>query len=312
MYQTFRPLLDALKQRGADPHAVDKAAEEAQATGRTMRDVLINDRVVTEIELTDASAEAYGIKSIDLVGYPVDPEALKKIPLALVLRHRLIGISLTGDEIVVGVTDPSDVLAIDDVRAATGLIVRPVVVARTEVRKIIERLQRADNDLGDIAVSLRTETVSAVSNLASISEDAPIVRYVNSLIEQAIQNRASDLHLEPTEGDMRVRYRIDGVLHEVDTVPKAVQAALVSRLKIMSNVDITERRIPQNGRITVRSGTARSTCVRRPCRPCGARRSCCGCWTPAASTSISRASASPTTTTSASPTRSASRTACCW
>src|SRR6185369_7003647 len=94
----------------------------------------------------------------------------------------------------------------------------------------------------------------SVSNLAQADEDAPIVRYVNSLLEQAIQNRASDLHLEPTEHDMRVRYRIDGVLHEVDTVPRHVQSALISRLKIMSNVDITERRVPQNGRITVQIG----------------------------------------------------------
>ena len=86
---------------------------------------------------------------------------------------------------------------------------------------------------------------------ATSADDAPIVRYVNNLIEQAVQNRASDLHLEPTEDDMRVRYRIDGVLHELDTVPRGVMAALISRLKIMSGVDITEKRVPQNGRITV-------------------------------------------------------------
>jgi type IV pilus assembly protein PilB len=254
MYQTFRPLLDALKQRGTDPAAVEGAAKEAERTGRSIRDVLINDRVVTETELTEASADVYGFTSIDLVGYPIDPAAVAKIPLALVLRHRVLGLALNDDEIVLGTTDPGDVVAIDDVRAATGLLVRPVVVARSELRKIIDRLQREDNDLGDIAASLRTEQAPNVSNLTSLDDDAPIVRYVNSLIEQAIQNRASDLHLEPTENDMRVRYRIDGVLHELDTVPRAVQSALISRLKIMSNVDITERRVPQNGRITVQIG----------------------------------------------------------
>ena len=251
MYQTFRPLLDALKQRGADPQAVDDAAQEAERNGRSMRDVLINDRVVTETELTEVSADAYGINSIDLVGYPIDAAAMAKIPLSLVLRHRVLGLAIDEDEIVVGITDPGDVVALDDVRAATGLIVRPVVVARSELRKIIDRLQREETDLGDIAASLPTEAAATVANLTSPGDDAPIVRYVNSLIEQAIQNRASDLHLEPTEGDMRVRYRIDGVLHEVDTVPKAVQSALISRLKIMSGVDITERRVPQNGRLTV-------------------------------------------------------------
>ncbi|WP_432978008.1 GspE/PulE family protein [Dactylosporangium sp. CA-233914] len=250
MYQTFRPLLDALKQRGADAFAVDRAAEEAERTGRSIRAVLINDHIVTEEQLTEASADAYGIATLDLVGYKVDPAAVAKIPMALILKHRVLGIALTDHEITVGITDPGDVVALDDVRAATGLIVRPVVVARSELRKIIDRLKREENDLGEIAEGLGTDA-PAVSNLTTVNEDAPIVRYVNSLLEQAIVNRASDLHLEPGEHNMRVRYRIDGVLHEVDTVPKHVQSALISRLKIMSNVDITERRVPQNGRITV-------------------------------------------------------------
>ncbi len=251
MYQTYRPLLEALRQRGANPRRLEEAAEEAERTGRSIRSILINDHVVTETDLTAASADAYGIKFVDLVGYQIDPAAVAKIPLALVLRHRVLGLSISGDEIVVGITDPGDVVALDDVRAATGLVVRPVVVARSELRKIIDRLRREENSLGDIVESLGEESEAETSNLASIDDEAPIVRYVNSLIEQAIQNRASDLHLEPTENDMRVRYRIDGVMHEVETVPKAVQSALISRLKIMSGIDITERRVPQNGRVTV-------------------------------------------------------------
>ena len=246
--QTFRPLLEALKQIGVDPQAVDSAAEEAQRSGRSVRAVLINDQVVTEEQLTTAAAAAFGINTLDLVNYQPEPAALKRIPLPVVLRHRVLGLSMSDGEIVVGVTDPGDVVALDDVRAATGMTVRPVVVARSEVRRIIERLQREDSDLGDIVDT--SLDGSAMTAHATSADDAPIVRYVNSLIEQAVQNRASDLHLEPTEDDMRVRYRIDGVLHELDTVPRGVMAALTSRLKIMSGVDITERRIPQNGRIT--------------------------------------------------------------
>src|SRR6185369_7562963 len=197
--------------------AVDRAADEAEQTGRSIRAVLINDHVVTEEQLTEASADAYGIATLDLVGHTIDPAAVTKIPMALVLKHRVLGIALTDTEITVGITDPGDVLALDDVRAATGLLVRPVVVARSELRKIIDRLKREENDLGEVAESLRAEAAPVVSNLTAVSEDAPIVRYVNSLIEQAIVNRASDLHLEPGEHSMRVRYRIDGVLHEVDT-----------------------------------------------------------------------------------------------
>jgi len=248
MDQTFRPLLDALKQIGVDPRAVDAAADEAQRSGRSVRAVLINDQVVTEEQLTTAAAAAFGINTLDLVGFNPDPAALKRIPMTVVLRHRVLGLSMHDGELTVGVTDPGDVVALDDVRAATGMVIRPVVVARSEVRRIIERLQREDSDLGDLAEDSLDEQPMAAQ--ATSADDAPIVRYVNNLIEQAVQNRASDLHLEPTEDDMRVRYRIDGVLHELDTVPRGVMAALTSRIKIMSGVDITEKRIPQNGRIT--------------------------------------------------------------
>jgi type IV pilus assembly protein PilB len=254
MHHTYRPLLEALVKRGADPQAIEDAATEAQSTSRTIRDVLINDLVVTEMELTEASAEAHGIASIDLVGYPIDAAAVAKIPLSLVLRHRLVGVGINGDELVVVVSDPNDVVALDDVRAATGMTISPVVGARSELRKLIDRLKRDSNDLGDVADLTAGDSaeVSDLSMLNAAGDDTPVVRYVNSLIEQAIASRASDLHLEPSERDMRVRFRIDGVLHEIDTVPQNVQSALVSRLKIMSNVDITERRVPQNGRITVR------------------------------------------------------------
>jgi type IV pilus assembly protein PilB len=249
MDQTFRPLLEALKQIGVDPVAIDSAAEEAQRSGRSVRAVLINDNVVTEEQLTSAAAAAFGINTVDLVSFTPDPAALKRIPLPVVLRHRVLGLSMSDGEIIVGVTDPGDVVALDDVRAATGMTVRPVVVARSEVRRIIERLQRESSDLGEI-VDTELEDAGAMTAQTTNADDAPIVRYVNNLIEQAVQNRASDLHLEPTEDDMRVRYRIDGVLHEVDIVPRGVMNALISRIKIMSGVDITEKRVPQNGRIT--------------------------------------------------------------
>jgi type IV pilus assembly protein PilB len=252
MYAAYRPLLDALQARGADAHALQEAADEAERSGRSIRDVLINDLIVTEMELTEASADAHGLNSIDLVGYPLDPAAIAKIPLPLIARHRVLGIGFNGDFLIVAVSDPADVVALDDVRAATGMPITPVVAARSELRKIIDRLKREETDLADIANSFSgDEEVAEVTQIGQ-GEDAPIVRYVNSLIEQAVQNRASDLHLEPTETELRVRYRIDGVMHEIDRVPIAVASPLVSRLKIMSGVDITEKRIPQNGRITVR------------------------------------------------------------
>ena len=251
MFPSYRPLLDALQARGVDALLLQEAADEADRSNRSIRDVLINDSVVTEMELTEASADAHGVNSVDLVGYPLDVTAMAKIPLALVIRHRVLGIGFSGDSLIVAVSDPSDVVAMDDIRAASGMNIVPVVAARSELRKLIDRLKREETDLGDVAASF-TQEDTQMSAVQAEEDDAPVVRYVNSLIEQAIQSRASDLHLEPTEDDLRVRFRIDGVLHEIDRVPFAVQSPLISRLKIMASVDITEKRVPQNGRITVR------------------------------------------------------------
>ncbi|MDT4944247.1 MAG: type pilus assembly protein PilB, partial [Pseudonocardiales bacterium] len=152
-------------------------------------------------------------------------------------------------------TDPGNVVALDDIRAATGLIVRPVVVAQDELTRLLDRYTRDSADLDEAAAQIVAEEASdAASDVLSVNEDAPVVRYVNSLLERAISSRASDIHLEPSEYDLRVRLRIDGVLHEVDAVPRGIQGALISRLKIMSSLDITERRVPQNGRITMNAG----------------------------------------------------------
>ena len=252
MYQTQGPVLEALRMRGVSPTLLSAAVTASDESGRALTDVLIGDGVVTEIELAEALADAYGLHAVDLVTYPIDAAATAKIPVGMSRRHRVLGISLDDDEIVVAISDPGDVLAMDDVRAATGLTVRAVVAAKDELQKAIDRFQRSENDLDDVAAAFAAEDAQAfASTLTSIGEEAPIVRYVNGLIDQAIENRASDLHIEPGEDDLRIRFRIDGVLHEIETVPRAVQSALISRLKIMSGVDITERRVPQNGRITV-------------------------------------------------------------
>jgi type IV pilus assembly protein PilB len=255
MYRTSGgPVVDALRSRGISENAIDHALSMAEQNGRQLRDVLVEERILTEIELAEVLGQAYGLQTVDITGYPIDLAAAAKIPVAMSRRHHVLGIAIDDEEIVVALADPGDVLAIDDVRAATGLQVRPVVAARDELNKAIDRFQRSESDLDDVAASLPDSEIPGVSSLESVNEDAPIVRYANSLIEQAIDNRASDLHIEPTASDVRIRYRIDGVLHEIDTVPRAVQSALLSRLKIMASIDITERRVPQNGRISVQLG----------------------------------------------------------
>ncbi len=252
MDPALRAIVSALRSRGMSDEILQQALTTAELTSRPLRTVLVDDQIITEFQLASAIAEAYGVEAVELANFPVEPAAMTKIPLTLARRTRMLPIAVNDTTITVAVTDPGDVLALDDIRAATGLVVRPMVVPKDDLDRLLDRYVRASTDLDEAAAQARAEESVAVASdgLDSLNEDAPVVRYVNSLLERAITNRASDIHLEPSEHDLKIRLRIDGVLHEVDAVPRGIQSALISRLKILSGLDITERRVPQNGRIT--------------------------------------------------------------
>jgi type IV pilus assembly protein PilB len=252
MDPALRAVVSALRSRGMSDESLQQALTTAELTARPLRTVLVDDQIITEFQLASAVAEAYGVEAVELASYPVDPNAMSRIPLTLARRHRMLPIAVNETTISVAVSDPGDVLALDDIRAATGLVVKPMVVTKEDLDRLLDRYVRASTDLDEAAAQAGAEesTTSTSDGLDSLNEDAPVVRYVNSLLERAITNRASDIHLEPSEHDLKIRLRIDGVLHEVDAVPRGIQAPLISRLKILSGLDITERRVPQNGRIT--------------------------------------------------------------
>ncbi len=206
-----------------------------------------------ELTAEEALAQQMGLPFVELQDYPVDPSATGRVSSAVVRRHAALPIGYTEDgKLVVAMATPGNVFALDDVRSMSGLDVFPVVVTRADVTAAIDRHYRADAELDDITMSLDVQDEDEdLSKVKEITEDAPIVKYVNVLISQAIQDRASDIHLEPTENHLRVRYRIDGVMHEVMRSPKAIQSGVISRLKIMADIDITERRVPQDGRLSV-------------------------------------------------------------
>jgi type IV pilus assembly protein PilB len=252
----MRSIVGALRARGLDGERLDAAVETAAITKRPLRKVLVDDQIVTEFELASATADAYGVDAVELSNFPVDPAAMSKLPLSLARRHQMLPISMSDDTMSVAVVDPGDVLALDDIRTATGMTVRPVVVTPDDFNRLMARFNRESNDLTEAAAQITAEErPSVASAMVDMDNDAPVVRYVDSMLERAINARASDIHLEPTESELRIRFRIDGVLHEIDTVPQGVQSALISRLKILSGLDITERRVPQNGRITKQIGT---------------------------------------------------------
>lgn len=219
---------------------------------------LVERGVISEIQLTKARAAQAGLPYVELLDFPVDRVAVALVSAAVCRRHELLPVAVSGDRIAVAMVNPGNVFAIDDVREASGLHVDPIVAERSDLLAAIARYHRADDELSDLTNTLEEENAPQESTDFGVGDpsddDAPIVRFVNLLVSQAIQDKASDIHIEPAEREMRVRYRIDGVLHEMQAAPKSIQNGVISRLKIMSDIDIAERRKPQDGRMSVNHG----------------------------------------------------------
>jgi len=213
---------------------------------------LIEKGHITDAQVASARAAQAGFPFVELVDYPIDRSVVSLVPALLCRRHVLLPIAMNGNRLIVAMADPGNVFALDDVRSATRLDVEPVVAERGDLYSTINRYLRADGELGELTTALEVENApdTAVALVDNGDDDAPIVRFVNLLITQAIQDRASDIHIEPGEHDLLVRYRIDGVLHEMQHAPRSIQAGVISRLKIMSDIDIAERRKPQDGRMS--------------------------------------------------------------
>ena len=234
---------------------LDRALEEHRRAGKSLGRVLIEMGLLTEVGLVASLAKHVGLDFVDLSETPPDPSAVSILPVAVAKRYTVIPVRFDDEgRLVVAMSDPSNVLALDDVRATTGRDVAAVVATRADISEAIERYARSGEgveDLGDIGGE--EEDAASLAQLREVVDDAPIVRFVNALIAEAVRDRASDIHIEPQEHQVRVRYRVDGVLHEVTTQSRRSHAAVTSRLKIMADLDIAERRVPQDGRISVKT-----------------------------------------------------------
>ena len=250
-----RQLGDILVGEGLASHdQVASAVEEQERGGRTLGRVLVERGVLTESQLVSALARQIGLRFVDLAEYPVETSAVALVPAAVCRRHNAMPIGREDGKLLVAMADPANVFALDDIRSITGLEIRALVATRADVTAAISRYHRADGELDSLTMGFDADAETERDKLASVREvtdDAPIVRYVNLLMTQAIADRASDIHLEPTETDLRVRFRIDGVLHEIMRSPKQIASGVISRLKIMADIDIAERRKPQDGRLSV-------------------------------------------------------------
>ncbi|ABK53094.1 type II secretion system protein E (GspE) [Acidothermus cellulolyticus 11B] len=248
----MKQLGDILLEGGlVTPEQLAAAYAEHQRNGRSLGRVLVDQGILTEAQLVAALATQIGLRFVDLTDVAIDGSAVSRVPEAVCRRYTALPIGYEDGKLVVAMADPANVFAIDDIRSITGLDVKPVVATRADVLAAINRYHRADEELDDLTSTLAAEETEDLASLDEVVEDAPIVKFVNLLITQAVQDRASDIHIEPTERDLRVRFRIDGVLHEVMRSPRNIQSGVISRLKIMADMNIAERRVPQDGRMSV-------------------------------------------------------------
>ncbi len=230
-----------------------RARELQMETGEALTRVLVEEQLVDESKLAQVLAGHMGVEFVNLAEITVDPTAAGLIPETLARRYSVIPYAFEDGTVLVAMADPSNVLVVDDIRAITGLRVTPKISTRSDIDDAIRQMGRYDESVSDLADLVGDDEESEdLSNIEAAVEEAPIIKLVNTLVTRAVNERASDLHIEPGERDLRVRFRIDGVLHEVMTTPRSVSGAVVSRLKIMADLDIAERRVPQDGRVSLR------------------------------------------------------------
>jgi len=257
-------LLELLvKENLLSPDQAQKALADQRRSGERLATVLTRLAFITEDELLDFLSRKYGIPVINLGRVEVDPDILRLVRKEIVQKYQVFPVRKVGNTLTLALSDPTVVLAIDDVQFATGLHVIPVLAAESAIRAAIdhnyssgvEDLKKLidQESTGETSLELLDKASKVdIAELGREAEEAPTIRFVNLIIADAIRKRASDIHLEPYEKVFRVRYRIDGVLHDMMNPPKQMEPAILSRVKIMANLDIAERRLPQDGRLSVK------------------------------------------------------------
>jgi type IV pilus assembly protein PilB len=236
-----------------DDERARKAIEEARTAGRPPERLLLEQGAITAEQFSRAIAERYGLDHIDLTAYQIDMAAANLVTVNTARRYRAIPVGFVDKEtLLVAMGDPTNVLAVDDIQIATGLDCRVAVAADEDVEALIGRLNTLQSAVSESVTDEEAEDeLAEVSDMQVTAEDAPVIKLVYSILGQGVGEGASDIHFEPGEDEMRVRFRVDGVLREAAHVPKRMINAVVSRVKIMSDLNIAEKRVPQDGRVSV-------------------------------------------------------------
>jgi type IV pilus assembly protein PilB len=258
---TRRDLGEILRARGAiSDEQLATARQHSQTTGRPLRTVLAELHLVEEAELLEAVAEEAGRELVDLDHWPIDPRAGALLPEQVARRYGVLAIGFDEGRPVVATSDPSDVVALDDVRSLLGGEVVTVVCSAQQIDiylgRVYRRSEETDLAARDAALVARDSLprITVVDDANLLSDEAPVVKFVNLVLRQALNEKASDVHIEPGAHELVVRCRIDGVLQHLTSAPKAIQGSVTTRLKVMAGLDIAEHRIPQDGRFSLGAG----------------------------------------------------------
>ena len=237
-----------------------RALAEQKAHGGRIGMILKNLGLVTEEDIIKVLGKQMGIQHVNLSGMIIEPEVVRLIPETLARRHQIIPVFKKGNLLTLAMSDPLNVFAVDDVKRATGCEVDPVMSKEEETLKAIDRYYTGTSSMEEAAREADRqgfgvmEGGDAVLELSKLAEDTPVVKFVNTMISQAIKEGASDIHIEPEAEALRIRYRRDGLLRDVMTAPRSLQSGVSSRIKIMADLDIAEKRVPQDGRIQMKVG----------------------------------------------------------
>jgi type IV pilus assembly protein PilB len=253
--QDHARIAEALVKRGLlSREQIDRARDEVKRTGLPFERVLSQAGLLTEDAYFSAHAATLGVPYMDLSAVIVDPDVVRYVPADLARKHKMVPLFKIGATLTVAMTDPQDIVALDDVRAATGMeSIDPVLATPEGISRILETYFGARQTVDEVVKSIgRAQGKEGAQSLIESVEDPPVIRLIDSAIAQAVKEKASDIHIEPEIDVVRIRFRVDGVLREINTVPRELQEALISRVKILAKIDIAETRKPQDGRIRLK------------------------------------------------------------
>lgn len=250
-----------------------QAQEEEKRLGQRLRKVLVKMGLIAEEDLVAFLSTKLGLPIIELSNYLIDPKIIELVPEELARKYELIPVLKISSRLTCAMVDPWNVFALDDVRARTDLIIEPAVATEAEIKKALDEHYGAKGTMEEVIESIDEEKLGLketkevdIKALEGIVEEPVVIKIVNLIIMKAVREGASDIHIEPEEEVLKTRFRVDGMLHEVSSPPKHLQSAIISRIKIMANLDIAERRVPQDGRFNIKM-EGKEIDVRVSCMP---------------------------------------------